>query len=129
MLSATVDLHPQRVSRAIHQEFAEDGVCSCVAFVYTVVVQTSLQYNNNQPVPQHGRINTHADGGLSTISQRCGTVRAWEHRAISRLSSGASGVGIEAACVEHPSIKREICDRQTYMDYFSVSEASLRDSL
>ena len=98
MLPATVDLRPQRVFRAIHEEFAGDGVCLCVAFVH------SSSTEQVDRTVRHGRFNTHADGGLSAISQRCGTVRAWERRDILRLSSGASGVGIEAACVE---IKRE----------------------
>ena len=114
MLSATVDLCSRRVSRAIHQEFTEDGVYLCVAFVYSsIIVQTGLSTVHAEAVllyrtVPHGRLNTHADAGLSTISQRYGTVRAWERRAILKLSSGASGFAIEAACVEHPLIKREI---------------------
>lgn len=51
------------------------------------------------------RLNIHADGGLSTMPQRCGTVRARESRFIVKLSSGANGAGIGAACVEHFLIK------------------------
>ena len=74
----------------------------CVAFVYSS--STEQVYS----AVGHGRLNTHADGGFATTSQRCGTVRAWERRAscyFIRLSSISSGVGIEAACVE---IKRGI---------------------
>ena len=71
-------------------------------------------------VVPHGRFDTHVDGSISTISQRCGSVRACERRSIIWLSSVASSVGIEAACVKLSLIKRETeyvtkkqTDRQT----------------
>ena len=74
----------------------------------------------HRTVVPHVRFDTHADGGLSTISQRCGSVRAWERRSILWLSSVANSVGIEAACVKLSLIKRETeyvtkkqTDRQT----------------
>ena len=67
----------------------------CVAFVYYSSSSTVPAYRTTV---RHGRRRT--ERGLSTISQRCGTVRALKRHAMLRLSSGASGVGIEASCVE-----------------------------
>ena len=106
MIFATGDPRPEAFGWAIHQEFAEGGVarliyvsffrgeqassaeegrkggregavrgaCACKRTAYST---TPLNPDN-----KNGRLNTHADGGLSTISQRRGPVRAGERRAI-----------------------------------------------